>query len=216
MIRSMMLVAGLFTICTTSAHAARIDLDDNSFASVVYSFGPIVEFTENTGGVTFEFKSVLGKFRSIGTWSNGFFDDPPFGMDIGGGGGSASGFTLSANKDVTLNSFEGLGNFGNTNPLIDISGLGVDSQGNTFSSVGFLSRPEEISTNLFVGGPLSLTAGEVYTFTVTNSSASTRGHITGFDFSVAAVPVPAALPLLATAFAAIGLLSWRRRQKATI
>ena len=59
-----------------------------------------------------------------------------------------------------------------------------------------------------------------------SGSAATGGvgapvslRLTGIDPNepfddISAVPVPAALPLLATAFGALGFISWRRRRKA--
>ncbi|MEQ8231139.1 MAG: VPLPA-CTERM sorting domain-containing protein, partial [Gammaproteobacteria bacterium] len=59
------------------------------------------------------------------------------------------------------------------------------------------------------GGALSLLAGEVYTFVVTNSGVVTTGYFTGFEFSTTPVPLPAALPVMLSALA--GLAAVRRR-----
>jgi hypothetical protein len=66
----------------------------------------------------------------------------------------------------------------------------------------------------FVGAPLNLTAGETYTFTVTNASASTVGWFTALDFTPAAapVPLPASLPLLAGGLGLFGVVRRLRKK----
>ena len=204
---------------TFSAQAATVDLTDNSFASVDYvdfvqgAVGPIEEFVEAVDGVLFTFsaKSVNGQFRNVGTWGDGSFSTGAKALSFGGGGGNTASFTLSVSHDVTLNAFLGFAQQFNTGAIFDVTGLGVGSLGNAFGTTGFLSTGIP-GTNGFVGGPLSLVAGQLYTFTTTNNGAATLSHLTGLDFTkaMAPIPLPAGLPLLLLGLGGLALVRKKR------
>lgn len=207
------LAAGLL-VFGSSVQAAMIDLTDGVFSAVSYEtfvqgpIGPIVAFSETVDGVTFAFERTSGQFRRVGPWGDGNFDSLPFEMDFGGGGGSASGFSLVVSHDVTLNSFSGMSQQFNTGPVFDVSGNGVSSLGNAFSVSGFPGS-DLPGTDSFVGGALNLVAGESYQFTVSNAGAATLGYLTAFDFTAAPVPLPPALAMLLPAV--VGIAARRRR-----
>jgi len=196
-----------------AVQAATVDLTDGAFSAVSYetfvqgAIGPIVAFSETVDGVTFAFERTSGQFRRIGPWGDGNFDNPPFELDLGGGGGSASGFSLVVSHDVTLNTFSGMAQQFVTAPTFDVTGSGVSSLGNAFSVSGFVGS-DLPGTDGFVGGALNLVAGENYQFTVTNAGAATLGFFTGFEFTAAPVPLPSALALLLPV--AMGVVRVRR------
>lgn len=207
-------------LSTSGGWASTINLTDNTFTAIVHSSaGPILGFDETVDGVTFNFAVTGGAFRAVGTWATGTNSTPPFYADIGGGSGSAWGFTLISSADVTLNGFSGLAQQFLVNPLFDVTGNGVSSLGNTFDVVGspVFAAP---SLNSFVGGVLTLLAGETYTFDITNGGSTTLGFIYGIDFDVvgappSAVPLPASLPLFAAGLGIMGYLGSRRKRKKT-
>lgn len=223
--RKTILLASICVFSSVAAEAATVDLTDNSFTSVTYesfaqgAIGPIISFTETVGGVSFNFARSSGQFRQVGTWGDGTTGvNPPYAADIGGGGGSVSSFSLMTSHDVVLSAFLGLGQRFNTNPMFSVTGGSVSSMGNTFGVEGGLGSTPA-GSNPFVGGPLALMAGVSYVFDVTNSGVITRGYLTGLEFSsqaVSAVPVPAALPLLAGGLGFMGLVGWRRKRKASV
>lgn len=220
--KTTILAAAIAALSFGAANAASIDLTDNVFTSVDYvdfvqgPVGPIEEFVETVDGVAFTFsaKLVNGQFRNVGPWGNGTTNTTaPWGLTFGGGGGNTATFTLSASQDVTLNAFLGFAQQFNTGAIFDVTGTGVSSLANAFSTSGSLSSGTPVSES-FVGGPLSLTAGQVYTFTTTNAGAATQSHLTGLDFTKvtpppSSVPLPAGLPLMA---AGLGVLAWVRRK----
>lgn len=210
------------TMATAAAQAATltIDLTDNIFVpgSVVYSpSDPIVQFGESAGGVTFTF-ATTGLFREVGTWNNGTtVVNPPWALTWSGGGNPGV-FTLSVDADVELTGFLGFDRRGLTGVVFDVSGSGVSSAGNSFSTAGSITgtNPSTPVLEAFVGGPLSLLAGEVYTFTATNGGASTQSYLTGLEFRLAdtgspttPIPLPAGVWLLLTALG--GVVALRRR-----
>jgi hypothetical protein len=79
--------------------------------------------------------------------------------------------------------------------------------------VGFVGTATP-GSNSFVGGPLSLLANTLYTFTVTNSGLSTQGYLMSIDFtsSTSTVPLPAGLPLLMGGLGVLGLVGRKRRK----
>ena len=76
------------------------------------------------------------------------------------------------------------------------------------------------------GGMTLYGTGSGYLWTIDKTTGATTvigstpdltgpfGEIKGLSFSPAAVPLPAAFPLFATALAGMGLLGWRRKRKA--
>ena len=116
-------------------------------------------------------------------------------------------------QNITLNSYHGIGplNSGVSFAIFDVTGTGVNSTGNTFTNYGAFGSPGQ--TYGFAGGPLSLLAGETYTFNTTNWGSTTVSSIYSFDFSVAVapVPLPASLPLLLGGLGLIAAVRRRRR-----
>ena len=62
--------------------------------------------------------------------------------------------------------------------------------------------------------PFLNSAGGIYTFELAAFDGNTELARTSIDVNVAAVPLPAALPLFAGGLGLMGLLGWRRKQKA--
>ena len=201
-------IVSLFLV--SAASAATVDLTDETFVpgSVTYdSAGPINGFQEAVDGVTFTF-ATGGQFRNIGAWTS-VIDPADAALSFGGGGGNASSFTLMVSADIMLTSFLGFAQQFNTGAIFDVTGLGVASLGNSFATEGFLLSGTP-GVNSFIGGPLQLLSGELYTFTTTNSGFATLSHLTGLEFSkIAPIPLPAGLPLMLLALGGLALV--RRR-----
>ncbi len=200
--KNYLLAAGLL-FGTAGTHAGTIDFTDNSFAGTpTYAFGgsgPIIAFSESADGADLSFSG--GQFRALGPWGSGMFADGTYSLQFGGGAGNTASFSLIPSIDIFLNSYTGLGGAsGNLNAIFNITGLGVNSIGNTFVTQGFDGHPGE--TNAFTGGPLLLQAGEAYQFVTTNASANTIGRFYSFDVAAAGgqVPLPAGLPLFLMGF----------------
>jgi len=213
--RQVLYAAGL-AMLASGATAATIDFTDETFVpgSVTYaSAGPINGFQETADGVTFTI-ATSGQLRNIGPWLT--IIDPAFpALTFGGGSGNASVFTLSASADVMLNAFLGFAQQFNTGAIFDVTGAGVASTGNSFSTEGFLGSGIA-SVKSFAGGPLNLQAGEVYTFTTTNAGSATQSHMTGLEFTKtqgvgATIPLPAGFPLLLSGLVGLGAMRLRRQ-----
>lgn len=207
-------------LTTSGAWASTVDLADNTFSAVVYSssgsiIGPIIEFDETVAGVTFNFVSIGARFREVGTWSTGTKPEGPFHITIGEGAFSVAKFTLISSADVTLSGFWGLDQIHNVHPIFDVTGSGVSSTGNAFDVEGFPDTNSQ-TLNSFAGGILTILAGEIYTFDVTNASPRTRGYLTGLEFDIvdpSPVPLPASLPLFAVGLGIMGYFGSRRKRK---
>ena len=214
MIKKSIALACGFVLGGLSAQAATMDFTDNSFASTpTYAFagpaGPVVEFSEAVPGGTVTFSP--GQFRNIGPWGDGSFADGVYSLIIGGGGGSPASFEMVSTVDITLNGYNGLGAVsGFTTAVFNVTGAGVNSTGNTFTTGGFDGQPGQDYS--FAGGALSMIAGETYLFSITNSGSITSSRFYSFDFSVAPVPLPAGAVFLLGGLAAFGVM--RRRQTA--
>lgn len=125
------------------------------------------------------------------------------GLRFGGGGGSTIEFEFSVDKDLTLDSYT-LGTSGAFlgNPIFDIrEGATVLSSGNTAVASG--------NTHNFVGGPISLDAGTVYTFETTTFGAAIQSFMATWTYTPQAIPEPGSTICLA--FAAIIVCTRRRR-----
>lgn len=167
-----------------TVYGATIDFTDGVFTTVTNSGindEPTV-FTETEDGVTFTFESTLNlvgteRFLGIrpGIASNG--------LQLGGGGGSTLEFTFSASEDITLISYStDTGGFSLNTPTINVFGPLVASVGNTLV--------KGVAVNLFVGGPLLLTANTVYFFDVQGTGAAVQAYVASFDFTKASSAVP--------------------------
>lgn len=196
-------VAGLIVLFPSIAAAQSyvVDFTDSDFAVVVDSGinGVPVVFTETVGGATLTFESTAN-LVGITRFINLVPMQTSSGIQIGGGGGSTLQFTLSSNVDMILDTFDGSGNAGVSPPIFDVTGPGVSSVGNTVPIVS--------ATSPFNGGPLSLQANDLYTFSVTNGGALTQGFLRSFGVTV--IPEPSSATLVFVASLA-GCLTRRRR-----
>ncbi len=165
----------------TAAHAdtTTIDFTDN-VGHFETSFARPVD-----GGTATFFNpiTVIGPDQFVSTNNNG--------LQIGGAN-RAQAFDFMFDVDVMLIGYI-TRDFVNE-PLFDITGPGVASIGNT--SVG--------GAHTFVGGPLKLTAGNVYHFETQTFSAAEASFLQGLTLDV--VPEPASIGLLVA-----GLPLLRRR-----
>ena len=95
--------------------------------------------------------------------------------------------------------YGGASNLVNVGPFPDSFSLHIEVKGNNYSA--------------FVNG-LLITSLYDANFTFGQVALYSGGPESFDDFSVSAVPLPAALPLFATGLGALGLLGWRRKRKA--
>lgn len=206
-------VAAAGMLRASTAQGALVDLTDNTFTDVTYevfpnlTLGPIVAFDETVGGVTFSF-ATAEQFRTVGTWGDGTTNAAgPWALQFGGAGGNPDIFTLTVDTDIQLDAFHGFAQQFNTHPIFDVTGVDVSSVGNAFTTEGFLGSATPVADS-FVGGPLQLRAGTVYTFTTTNAGAATNGYITALEFTLSDtgqqgdVPVPGIAWLMMAGLAA--------------
>lgn len=195
-------VASLIFFVSAGAEADYVvDFTDANFTVVVDSGinGVPVVFTETVGGATMTFESTVN-LVGIRRFINLVPMQTSSGIQIGGGGGSTLVFTVSSDVDMILDSFDGSGSTFLPAPVFDVSGPGASSNGNVV--------PVASATSFFNGGSILLEANEVYTFSVTNSGATTQGFISSFAVSQP-VPEPSGTALIALAGFAVGFI--RRR-----
>ncbi len=196
-----------------AANAITLDLGAGTTTLSYDSAGPINSFLASSSGVDFTF-TTAGQFRTIGLWSGGhdFTGGNPR-VELGGGGGSPSAFTITASQDVWMSGFWGLAQIFNVNPIFDVFTSTNPGGSNTFSTAGFVSsNPAVLDT--FTGGPMFVAAGSSLFIQVANNGSGTLGHITGLEFSTALppVPVPAGLPLLLGGLGLFGFAKHRRKK----
>lgn len=143
------------------------------------------------------------------------------GLQVGGGGGSTTSFSITADADVTLTGYgtNEAGGFSLGFPTFDLS-LGaatlLDDQNlrdpastNIFNTAG--------ENDIVVSGlSLDLDVGETFIIDINGIGAGVQSFFTSFEFEAQStggpidpVPVPAGLPLM---LAGLGALAWMRRK----
>lgn len=122
------------------------------------------------------------------------------GLHFGGGGGSTLSFDFSVNQDIELTTYTiASTGFILNNPLFDLrKDADVLSTGNDATPNGL--------TAAFGGGPVTIEAGETYSFVVTNTGAAIQSFMDSWNYNV--VPAPAGIGALGL----FGLASMRRRR----
>jgi hypothetical protein len=157
-------------------------------------------FSESVLGATVTFEStanLAGVRRFVGL-QQGVTSN---GLHLAGGGGSTLEFTVSSNTDILLESYStDTGGFFVGDATLDIVGLGVSSLGN--------SLDQGVAENLLAGGPVTLLAGEIYTFEIQDGGAVDQAFISEFSFK--AIPEPGSACVLLFTILATGFV--RRRQ----
>jgi hypothetical protein len=106
--------------------------------------------------------------------------------------------TLSATEQFTLAGKEGMG-FGRTGS--------VDFTGNSTDLSAFQSGPINVGVSMFTG----MTGGNFVKLSMLSFGDVSLKVSYTFDASPASVPIPLTLPLLATAFAALGIMATLRK-----
>lgn len=153
--------------------------------------------------------SISGSGLVGSTWNFSYF------IGIDGAGPLTvenGGFELLYDFDTAVNTEEadhGVWNLSNTAAFF---GASAPFQGSENLLFGFLSADVAGFIDAPAGSFDPFAAGE-YTFALRSASAP-LGQQSAIRVNVAAVPLPAALPLLAAALGGIGLMGWRRRNAA--
>jgi hypothetical protein len=75
-------------------------------------------------------------------------------------------------------------------------------------------RVDQDFTGSIVASILAVLSGQQYLMTVHLNKNADTDDLTFLDASVSAVPIPAALPLLAAGLSAMGFMGWRRKRRA--
>ena len=135
--------------------------------------------------------------------SNRLFLSPTTGLHYGGGGGSTLSFDFSVNRNVNLESYTiSSSGFILGDPDFSLAdGPSILSAGNTSVGSGV--------TYNFTSGPISLTAGNTYSFDVQTAGAGIQSFVSSWNYTT--VPEPNSMGLIALGSCTVALL--RRRSK---
>lgn len=203
-----LLIAPFIAATAAPASALTINLLDDLYTVTATADGGVTasSITETVESTTFSFvalNNLVGAPRLLG-FTDG--DDPDSdgdtaggGIQLGGAGGSTVSFSLSSDRDVVFTGYETFGEgFVLGDPRVSI----VSSLHGALVSAMPLN-PQ----GAYVLPSILMEAGEIWTFTVDSPGAATMGAISSFSFeTAAAVPVPAAAPLLLGALGGLVLL----------
>lgn len=186
-------MAGSHTV-SFAVDPADFDADNDGFITGT-EFQPEGSDGVNPDGVVFTIvptNNLVGGARLLLSEANG--------LQFGGGGGSTLQFEFNTNQDIDLYSYTLTDSgFILGNPLFDISDTGgVLSAGNDADQVA--------ATLDFNSGPISIQAGETYTFDVTVSGAAIQSFIESWQYKI--VPAPGAAGVLG-----LGLAMTLRRRR---
>lgn len=132
-----------------------------------------------------------------------FLLDDTNGLRFGGGGGSSIEFDFSTNKDIKLESYVIPDTFLLlNNPTFDVlEGITSLSAGNAGGTDGTIA---------FASGPIMITAGTTYTVDINATGAAVQSFFSAWNYTMVAIPTPAALP---AALLGLGALAARRRRR---
>jgi hypothetical protein len=159
-------------------------------------------------------------------WNQGAFNGSPDfvfskSLNIGGLGGGASYIEaltvpdLMAGKRLTYDWIAQGILVMRYGPLISAQNYGPNTRFSiSFDADKHVIAWSGIASNGGMADPYTNNGIDGYTGFGLNSQSLSPGTWTGGPSSVAAVPLPAALPLFATGLGVMGLLGWRRKRKA--
>jgi hypothetical protein len=192
--RTLLTTIAAASLCAGSAMAVTIDFESsaNGFATNTFSglmFNEDIQVIENFGA---KGSGQSGKVARQAT--------PPFGAQPRGGSvsGSFDGFTVSS---LSFN----VGDSGGDNDIFRL--LGFDAFGTQIADSGVLSSASAITVAIF--GP-GISSFSLDISDAPNTGGSSVFDNIAFDQELAAVPLPASLPLIGVGMFALGFLGRRR------
>ncbi|MGB7406192.1 MAG: PEP-CTERM sorting domain-containing protein [Pacificimonas sp.] len=198
-------------LLATSASAITLDFDLSEID--VITANPILvdnadEFSQTAGGVTFTF--------SNGNPLRGFFfvledgETSDVALRLGGGGGSATSFNFTVDRDVLLTGYATGDAFGYLNaPTFDVE------DGELTLTAGNPLGPRDTDYALD-GGGITLVSGTNYLFNMNDTGFAVQTFLDSLSFDLIGappytdVPAPGALGLLGLGILGIGMA--RRRK----
>lgn len=207
-------------LSATSASALSVDFENES---PLTPDPTNVGTSYSNGGITFT-SSEMMQLVGVGAPTSGFVpDDMPVGTSFGDVFLTGD-FNDNTNMNLTFGGVQ-------SSIMFDIADIDGGSSDNILNQ----SNDEVFTISYILGGVLQLLE------TVTSNDVTGDGTVTAFSFmglfdevaisgttiggtrnigwgidninTVAAVPLPAALPLMGAGFAALGFVGWRRKRK---
>lgn len=180
------------------ANAASIDFTD-AFTVVTPSAIPSAPLviTEVSEGVTFTISATARGVDRFVQGSNG--------LNFGIPGNGMNSLSLVANQDVSFTGFTGRDNFATLTGSPSYEAL----IGGVLASSGNGVTGSALTGYSFNSGPLALSAGQSFLFQPEAFGVLIGGAIASLEFEVAAVPLPAGLPMM---LAGLGLLGLKRKR----